>query len=144
MDSTLAQEIEDFAKDPSHAKNIGEPVSEELIEEAEKRLSVKFDNTYKEILRTYGGSYLKFPIYGFNNCQLLSNNSVVDLTEQFREKYHNEVTHTLSKAYVISQSGSGDPILITKDGSIVEYAHDYQSITELYNSLDELLEVLFT
>ena len=104
---------------------MGTSVEQEIIENAEKQLNVKFDNDYKEFIGCFGGSYIGFPLYAFNNCKMLSDETIVDLTLNFRDAYLLENKFPIiQESYVISVDGNGDPLVITPDGKVVIYYHD--------------------
>lgn len=119
----------------------GKSVDELVIKNAEKELNVKFDKDYTEFLSLFGGSYTGFPVYGFNNCDMLSEETVIDLTEDFRKSYlEDDRCELIQSSYVISVGGNGDPVFISPDNKVWIYYHDNDEIEELNNSFEELLE----
>ena len=119
----------------------GMPATADQIFQAEKNLNVTLDEDYKEFISLFGGSYVGVPVYGFNNCEMISNESVVELTEDFRSSYgHDNRWPKISQRYVISISGNGDPIIIDKDGKIKIYFHDSNEEEVLADSFHELIE----
>lgn len=119
----------------------GKPVNEEIIENAEKELNVNFDIDYVQFLRLFGGSYTGFPVYGFNNCEMLSEETVIDLTRDFRNSYSvDNRCELIQSSYVISISGNGDPVFISPDNKVWIYYHDDDEMEELNKSFEELIE----
>lgn len=119
----------------------GNPVSDEEIDEAQKELHVKFSEEYIDFLKKFGGSYVGVPIYGFNNSEMLSNQTVVDLTNEFRESYKQDNRcPIIQESYVISITGNGDPVMVVPSGEILIFYHDSDS-QEIYSqSFLELIE----
>ncbi|WP_303848889.1 SMI1/KNR4 family protein [Apibacter mensalis] len=119
----------------------GNPVSDEEIDKAQKELHVKFVQDYIDFLKNFGGSYVGVPIYGFNNSQMLSSQTVVDITNEFRENYKQDNRcPIIQESYVISITGSGDPVMVIPSGEILIYYHDSDS-QEIYSqSFSELIE----
>ncbi|MCH4829560.1 SMI1/KNR4 family protein [Flavobacterium columnare] len=119
----------------------GKPVDEEIIKNAEKELNVNFDKDYIQFLSLFGGSFTGFPVYGFNNCDMLSEETVVDLSNDFRDNYLNDNRCDLiQESYVISISGNGDPVFISPDNKVWIYYHDNDETEELNKSFEELIE----
>ncbi|WP_264522917.1 SMI1/KNR4 family protein [Flavobacterium sp. N502536] len=119
----------------------GKPVNEETIKNAETELNVKFDNDYAQFLSLFGGSYTGFPVYGFNNCEMLSEETVIDLTKDFRSNYLvDNRCELIQSSYVISVSGNGDPVFISPDNKVWIYYHDDDETEELNKSFEELIE----
>lgn len=119
----------------------GKPVDQETIKNAEKELNVNFDKGYVEFLSLFGGSYTGFPVYGFNNCEMLSEETVIDLTTDFRNNYSvDNRCKLIQSSYVISISGNGDPIFISPDNKVWIYYHDDDEIEELNRSFEKLIE----
>lgn len=122
----------------------GKPVEKNIIKDAQEKLNVKFDNCYIEFLTLFGGSFTGVSVYGFNNCEMLSEETVVDLTLDFRTNYSiDNRCEIIQMSYVISMSGNGDPIFISPDNRVFIYYHDNDEISELNNSFEELLEMNF-
>jgi hypothetical protein len=119
----------------------GKSVDEETIKNAETELNVNFDKDYVQFLRLFGGSYTGFSIYGFNNCEMLSEETVIDLTKDFRSNYLiDNRCELIQSSYVISVSGNGDPVFICPDNKVWIYYHDDDEIEELNKSFEELIE----
>lgn len=80
MNTNLFDMLDAFYTSNYIAKGI--PATENEIAMAEKELNVRFDSDYKEFLLRYGGSMVKsIEVYGFNNSELMSDNSVVGNTD---------------------------------------------------------------
>lgn len=119
----------------------GKSVNEGIIKNAEKELNVNFDKDYVQFLTLFGGSYTGFPVYGFNNCEMLSEETVIDLTKDFRNNYLiDDRCELIQTSYVISISGNGDPVFISPDNKVWIYYHDDDEIEELNKSFEELIE----
>ncbi|MFW0737766.1 SMI1/KNR4 family protein [Flavobacterium sp. T12S277] len=119
----------------------GKSVNEETIKNAETELNVKFDNDYAQFLSLFGGSYTGFPVYGFNNCEMLSEETVIDLTKDFRSNYLvDNRCELIQSSYVISVSGNGDPVFISPDNKVWIYYHDDDETEEVNKSFEELIE----
>jgi hypothetical protein len=119
----------------------GKSVNEEMIKNAEKELNVNFDKDYVQFLSLFGGSYTGFPVYGFNNCEMLSEETVIDLTKDFRNNYSvDNRCELMQSSYVISISGNGDPVFISPDNKVLIYYQDNDEIEELNKSFEELIE----
>lgn len=119
----------------------GKPVDEEIIKNAETELNVNFDKDYVQFLMLFGGSYTGFPVYGFNNCEMLSEETVMDLTKDFRNNYSvDNRCELIQSSYVISVSGNGDPVFISPDNRVHIYYHDDDEIEELNGTFEELIE----
>lgn len=119
----------------------GKPVNEEIIKKAEKELNVNFDKDYIQFLTIFGGSYTGFPVYGFNNCEMLSEETIIDLTKDFRNNYSiDNRCELIQFSYVISISGNGDPVFISPDNKVWIYYHDNDEMEELRKSFEELIE----
>lgn len=119
----------------------GKSVDEETIKNAETELNVNFNKDYVQFLSLFGGSYTGFSIYGFNNCEMLSEETVIDLTKDFRSNYLiDNRCELIQSSYVISVSGNGDPVFISPDNKVWIYYHDDDEIEELNKSFEELIE----
>ncbi|WP_268847558.1 SMI1/KNR4 family protein [Flavobacterium aestivum] len=118
----------------------GKSVSEEIISNAEKELNVHFDKDYVQFLSLFGGSFTGFPVYGFNNCEMLSEETVIDLTKDFRNNYSvDNRCELIQSSYVISISGNGDPVFISPDNKVWIYYHDNDETEVLNESFEELI-----
>lgn len=119
----------------------GKSVNEETIKNAETELNVNLNKDYVQFLSLFGGSYTGLSIYGFNNCEMLSEETVIDLTKDFRSNYLvDNRCELIQSSYVISVSGNGDPVFISPDNKVWIYYHDYDEIEELNKSFEELIE----
>jgi hypothetical protein len=106
------------------------------IEQAEDLLNVIFDSDYKQFIKTFGGCYVGFDIYGFKNSNDLEEKTVVDLTKLYKEAGW-PITED---CYVISFDSSGNPIMMDKSGEVILFDHDDGSFVVLANSFEELIE----
>lgn len=118
----------------------GEPATKEQIEQAESELGISLNNDFKEFIRLFGGSYVGIAIYGFNNCNMLASDTVISLTQAFRESYIGCIKeHDLYNSCVISVTGSGDSIAIDDKGRIQIYYHDSGESTIIAESFASLI-----
>lgn len=138
MEQNLVEQIKLFlAENPLFA---GQGATAVQLIEAETHLSVQFDADYREFVALFGGSYVGIPIYGFNNCEMLSADTVVELTTSFRRDYQAAGRWpVLAHSYVISLTGSGDPVILDPQGQVRLYYHDNNEEVVLAASFQELL-----
>jgi hypothetical protein len=139
MDDNLVNRIEKFLSKTEFEGLLGKPASDKEIHNAEKTLNVKFDNNYIHFIKKFGGSCAGISIYAFSNGSLLGKETVVELTEMFRESLGDAIPNELIDAYVISDDGAGNPVLINKQGNVLIYFHDSLEIDFLHESLEEML-----
>ncbi|MGM1050209.1 MAG: SMI1/KNR4 family protein [Bacillota bacterium] len=152
MNKELLNKIENFLNREENSSLIGKPASIQEIKNAEKMLNVKFNDQYIEFIKLFGGAYGGLTISAFNNGDLIGKSTVVDLTLKFRRIFEEEifdfdgiefegesVEFLLKNSYVISDDGSGNPILMNEHGGIFIFLHDSGEVELLYNSLEELL-----
>ena len=110
---------------------IGTPVSDEQVLRAEQELGVKFSSDYIDFIKNFGAAYAGMMINALDG-----NENVVDDTKSLRE-VHPEVTDT----YVISDDGSGNPIMINSKGEVEIYYHDSDAeIETIAPSLEQYIE----
>jgi hypothetical protein len=105
---------------------IGTPASDEQVLCAEQELGVKFSSDYIDFIKNFGMMI----------NALDGNENVVDETKSLRE-VHPEVADT----YVISDDGSGNPIMINSKGEVEIYYHDSDAeIETIASSLEQYIE----
>lgn len=110
---------------------IGTPASDEQVLCAEQELGVKFSSDYIDFIKNFGAAYTGMMINALDG-----NENVVDETKSFRE-VHPDVTDT----YVISDDGSGNPIMINSKGEVEIYYHDSDAEIEIIaSSLEQYIE----
>ena len=110
---------------------MGTPASDEQVVCAEQELGVKFSPDYIDFVKNFGKAYAGMMINSLDG-----NENVVDETKSFRE-VHPEVTDT----YVISDDGSGNPIMINPKGEVEIYYHDSDAELEIIApSLEQYIE----
>lgn len=110
---------------------IGTPATDKQIAEAEQELGVKFSPDYIDFVKNLGKAYAGIMIVALDGSE-----NVVSWTKSFRE-VHTEVADT----YVISDDGSGNPIMINPKGEIEIYYHDSDAEREiLASSLEQFIE----
>lgn len=110
---------------------IGTPASNEQVILAEQELGVKFSADYIDFVLNLGKAYAGMMINSLEGKE-----NVVDETKSLREA-HPEVTDT----YVISDDGSGNPIMINPKGEVEIYYHDSDAKIEIIaSSLEQYIE----
>lgn len=119
----------------------GIPANDSQIIEAENELKIQFHDDYKTFIKTFGGAYVGIPIYAFENNEMMTNQTVTDLTLSFREDYVGDKrSEILNKSYVISFDGSGNPILIDFSGQVIIVYHDNDEYKIFASSFSEFIE----
>lgn len=117
----------------------GIPASDEEINRAENILNIKFNDQYIQFIKLFGGAFGGISIHAFNNGSLIGKATVIELTKKFRETYNDLDKAILNSFYIVSDDGSGNPILMNTGGEIFIFLHDSYEIEYLYGSLEELL-----
>lgn len=135
MKQKLLKRLSTFLKEN---EMLGTPATDERIEQAEKELGIKFSADYIEFIKLFGGAYAGLDIYAFDNAESMGNETVISLTKDLR-KSHPEVSNT----YVISDDGSGNPIMINSKGEVLIYYHDDEESEVLASSLEKYIEENF-
>ncbi|MEY9974776.1 hypothetical protein ABH966_005193 [Lysinibacillus sp. RC46] len=110
---------------------------------AEQVLNVKFKEEYIQFIKIFGGACVGLNIHAFNNGSFIGKSTVVELTHWFKKGGEDMIPHELKDAYVISNDGSGNPILMNSDGNIFIFWHDSWEVELLHNSLQEMLMKYF-
>lgn len=142
MDDALMQRLAHFLA--KHDTLRGNPALDEDIKVAEEKLNVKFHGDYKAFIKRFGGAYAGMPIHAFSNGSSLGKETVVELTLDSRASYAgDERAVELNSSYVISITGTGDPIFINPVGEVVVLYHDSDELEVLAASLEELLQGSF-
>ncbi|OON69091.1 SMI1/KNR4 family protein [Hymenobacter sp. CRA2] len=119
----------------------GQPATEAQLAGAEQGLGVRFEADYRQFMALFGGSYVGVPVYGFNNCAMLPDTTVVGLTLDLRAAYRpQDRWPVLERSYVVSMTGSGDPIIINAQGLVVVFYHDCEQEDVLAATFQELIE----
>ena len=139
MNAALIDRIKVFLYKNESNDLLGIPATDEEILGAEKYLETKFNEDYIQFIKLFGGSCVGLSIYAFNNGSLLGSTTVVELTRRFRKDAGEMIPSELKDAYAISDDGSGNPILMNKDGNIFIFLHDSWEVELLYHSLEEML-----
>jgi hypothetical protein len=139
MEEVLIVAIRTFFVKEENAIFSGNPVEEKVLAEAENTLGLSFDKDYKQFIINFGGSFIGIPVYGFNNSIMLSSESVVDLTVEFRESYFEEGKFSpIQTGYVISEI-NGDPVIMQEKGPVIIYYHDNDDFAVLAQTFEELI-----
>ena len=138
MDQKLVERIKFFLAE--NELFAGQGTTAAQLAEAEACLGVRFEADYREFVALFGGSYVGVPIYGFNNCEMLSAETVVDLTSSFRRDYQVAGRWpALAHSFVISRTGSGDPVILDPQGRVKVCYHDNDEEQVIAESFQELL-----
>lgn len=144
MNDALMQRLTHFLAKEENDNLLGKPALDEEIKAAEEKLNVKFHRDYKDFIKCFGGAYAGLDIHAFSNGSCLGKETVVELTLEFRQSYAgDERAVELNKSYVISITGTGDPIIINPAGEVVALYHDSDEREVLAASLEALLQENF-
>lgn len=138
MNSKLLKRIDAFL----HKNHMmGTPATAEQIAEAEEKLGVKFSRDYVDFISRFGDAYAGLDIWAFEG-----NETVVSRTESLREVHREvleEVQPDIDGVYVISDDGSGNPIVQDPKGRILLFDHDNNEFELLSESLEQFIEANF-
>lgn len=141
MNEDLLNKILKFINPNTEINLIGIPATQFEIEAAEKELNITFHEDYIIFIKKFGGSYAGIPIYAFKNNEMLSEDTVIDLTKNFRADYEGDNrSEIINKSYVFSFDGSGNPIMINQKGEVIIFYHDNDQYKILADSLSKLIE----
>lgn len=141
MNEELLQKIKEIANPDDDINLFGTPATDEEIQYAENELGIKFHDDYKCFIKNFGGAYAGIAIHAFRNSNMLGKETVIDLTKWARESFADDPRSSLiNKSYVISDDGSGNPIMICEDGKVIIAYHDCDEYEDLAGSLSELLK----
>ncbi|MCM3041247.1 SMI1/KNR4 family protein [Paenibacillus motobuensis] len=144
MKDALMERLKTFLHREDNSTLIGSPASQEEIIKAQQMLNVNFHEDYVHFIKTFGGAYAGLAIHAFSNGSSLGNETVVDLTLEFREQFKEfPFAEVLRTSYVISMDGSGDPIIINQAGKAFICYHDTGEIKLLADSFEEMIEENF-
>lgn len=143
MDAHLMKRIGSFLNNSEFEGLVGKPATTEEILNAERVLNVKFNEEYIRFIKLFGGACVGIEIYVFNNEDSLRKNSVIESTQRFRKGGEDVIPQELKDAYVISDDGSGNPILMNTEGKIFIFLHDSWEVELVSNSLQEMLMKYF-
>lgn len=83
-------------------------------------------------------------IHAFENGSLIGKETVTELTTGFRDCYDTSGLPELQDAIVLSDDGSGNPILMNSQGQLYLYLHDEGEVELLAPSLEALLTASFS
>jgi hypothetical protein len=144
MNDTLTQRLTRFFAKEAHDTLRGKPALDEEIKAAEDKLNVKFHTDYKDFIKRFGGAYAGMNIHAFSNGSSLGKETVVELTLDARKSYAgDERAGELNKSYVISMTGTGDPVIINPAGEVLVLYHDCDEREVLAASFEVLLQERF-
>ena len=115
------------------------------IENAQKQLNLKFQNSFIEFIKKYGGGGVgSHYIYGLKKISLMDDEcwSVVQNTNFYKldQKWPD-----IDDWYIVSDDGRGNPIGCKPDGSVWLSDHDagFEQV-KLANNFEEFLNKLLT
>ena len=117
---------------------IGKPATSDEIANAEKKLNITFADQYIEFIKIFGGAFGGIAIAAFHNGSMIGNETVIDLTLSFRKAYGDYLGEKANDYYMISDDGSGNPILMNTQGNVFLYLHEEGELELIYNSLEDL------
>lgn len=144
MKEPLMERLKRFLLREDNLTLVGHPTSQEEIAQAEQQLNVNFHDDYIQFLRTFGGAYAGLAVHGFSNGSSLGKETVIDLTQMFREQFkEHSFAEILEVSYVISLDGTGDPIFITPSGHVYIGYHDTGEVKLIADSFEVLIEENF-
>ena len=112
-----------------------EPASRVEVENAAKRLGCTFDPDYFEFVRRYGGAMVgPAPMLGVRQAEVMGVDawSVVEVTERFRK----DGWRGVDEWYIVSIDGAGNPIGMSREGSVWVSDHDAGEIIEFADSFE--------
>ena len=138
VNAKLIKKLKKFLLNEDNSEFVGKPATDEQIKEAETKMGVKFSDDYIEFIKLFGGAYAGIDIRAFENAESIGKESVIDFTLALRES-HPKVQDT----YVISDDGSGNPIMINQNGEVAIFYHDTGESEILSSSLGEYIEEVF-
>ncbi|MGO4184921.1 SMI1/KNR4 family protein [Paenibacillus sp. MCAF9] len=144
MKDALMERLKNFLHLEDNSTLVGIPATQEEIAKAQQRLNVSFHEDYVHFIRTFGGAYAGLAVHAFSNGSSLGNETVIDLTLEFREQFKElPCAEVLRTSYVISMDGSGDPIIIDRLGKVHICYHDTGEIKLVADSFELLVEENF-
>lgn len=126
--------VEKIKKIKNLDKNLNGGASEEQIERAEKRLSLKFSKEYKEYIKEFG--MISFFATEWSGLNVDGYFNVVNMTED--EKALNE---TFPEKYFAVENLAVDGIIIISNEEGKIYSLQYNKKELICNSLSEYLDI---
>lgn len=140
MNLEIMTKLEQYFNENPNLK--GTPVKEADIISAQNNLGIKFNSDYIYFLKKYGGASAGMDIYSVSstsNSSIIGNENVIEQTIYLWNEYSHH-DNFLRNLYVISDDGSGNPILMHSNGEIFIFYHDDFTIQKLYSNLEELFQ----
>ena len=134
MNAILIEKLQDFfQKNPI---TMGAPSTADELLLVEQTIQLKLDETHRYLLLHYGGVVIgDIRIYGLKNTELIGDETLVELTNNFKEQISIEV-----QQYVISVDDMGNPILVdTTTREVILYNHDIGAYEKLFDSLEDFI-----
>ncbi|MFC3850304.1 SMI1/KNR4 family protein [Corynebacterium hansenii] len=138
MDPNTLKKLEIyFGKNPRFA---GKPASDADIAHAESTLGLKFNDEYEQLIRNFGGCIIGIDVHAFENSPIQGRETVIELTEWFRESWPDAADESHLNYFAISDDGSGNEILMKAgDNRIFIFYHDSGSTEVLFDSLEDMI-----
>lgn len=140
MNLETIKKLENYFNENPHLR--GTPVTEDDIHSAQSKLGIAFNLDYIELIKRYGGVSVGIDIYSISsssNAKMIGNENIIEKTIHVWNEYSHH-NNFLKELYVISDDGSGNPILMHSNGGIYIFDHDGFTIDKLYNNLQDLFE----
>lgn len=144
MDNRVWEDLEKYFLD-DRRDYFCENVPDSEIESAQSDMGLKFCESYKKFLSTYGGAMISGDlVHGLRYQDDMSSNcwSVVDVTNFYKTK---QKWPGIDDWYIISDDGRGNPIGINPKGEVYLSDHDsgFEQV-KLADSFEEFLHKLLT
>ncbi|SFM13342.1 SMI1/KNR4 family protein [Marinobacter zhejiangensis] len=145
MDKRIIEKVYDLLNTPfsEELSLLGEPATDEEIVMAENELGVAFHDDYKKFIKTFGGTTIGVEVYAFHNNEMMSKDTVVDLTKSFRIDYEDDYRKSIiDDSYVFSMDGMGNPIMSDRQERVIIFYHDSDEYEVLTDSFSKFVEWL--
>ncbi|UTC67007.1 SMI1/KNR4 family protein [Treponema sp. OMZ 799] len=127
-----------------HPSLRGKPADIEQITAAEQELNIKLDEDYKEFIKLFGGAYAGLTIHAFENGESIGKETIIELTRYARKLFNDiKLFPEINTSLVIADDGSGNPIAIEADGSVVLFDLDIEKKRVIACSFERLIEQNF-
>ncbi|WP_231506409.1 SMI1/KNR4 family protein [Paenibacillus sp. UNC451MF] len=140
----LMERLYHFFGKEDNTSLVAVPANDEQIADAELRLHVTFHADYIQFIKAFGGGYAGLPVHAFSNGNVFGNETVVELTMEFRQQFMGSAAgKQLQDGYVISMNGCGDPIMLNSKEEVLICYHDSGEMDVVARSFAELIESNF-
>ena len=122
-----------------HEIGTGTPASAETIKNIETQLSITLNSQYVDFVKMFGGTFAGIAIHFDENSDEIGKETVIQLTEWFRESVCDEKYHD---CLVFSDDGAGNAIFLNSDGNVMIYYHDSGEVEKLYESFQSMFDAM--